>query len=73
LVEIIFGRENVDQAYLEQIFNAYDRNNDGFLQVNEFYLFLKDMKPEIDETEASLVFSWFDINLDGIIDKNEFL
>ena len=43
------------------------------LSASEFSLFLKDLKPDISETQISIVFSWFDINLDGIIDNSEFL
>ena len=70
--------DNLDEINLTgldlfKLFKKYDRNQNGFLEINEYIQCMKDSEVKLTEPEIITLGLSADINGDGRIDYEEFM
>ena len=66
-------------SYIDEVFNIYDFNRSGTLEVQEMHLFFNDLFQRIGDPrrynsqEIYQIFAEADLNRDGRVDRNELL
>ncbi|KAJ9541266.1 hypothetical protein OSB04_027772 [Centaurea solstitialis] len=75
IFEDIFEEEQPRLDELEEAFDAFDENKDGFIDARELQraLFSLEMKKITDIEDCKRMIQAFDENIDGMIDFNEFV
>jgi len=67
------GQKFKDSGYnLHQCFSVFDRDEDGFLTIDEWKRAMSAFGPELSENDAEAVFRRFDDNGDGLMSIHEF-
>ena len=66
-------RDAAEIARLREDFVHFDRNDDGFMDFDEFVRFLKALEAGMSESECHLGFHEIDTDHDGVIEFSEFL
>ena len=68
--------KDLDQEQIKQIreeFDFFDRDNNGEIDVDEFFELIKVLSPKAKQSSATEGFALIDTNGDGSIDFDEFL
>ncbi|XP_071369553.1 ras and EF-hand domain-containing protein-like [Centroberyx affinis] len=65
------GVSKVEQRGLRTLFHAYDVDNSGEIEKNEFFTICQELN--VPESEAENIFNRLDINKDGTVTLEEFL
>ena len=67
------GDEKIDPANLKEIFRIYDRDNDGFITINELGNAMKSLGYETGNEELQELIKEFDKDENGNLDVDEFV
>ncbi|KAL7753792.1 hypothetical protein RI367_000724 [Sorochytrium milnesiophthora] len=62
-----------DHAFLDRLFDAFDQNNDGYIDFREFIHGLSMFVRGTPEEKLELSFRLYDINKDGLVSRKELL
>ena len=58
---------------LKRLFQTFDINGNGTLELKEFKRAMKDFKLELEEVDIENIFNSFDQNGDGVLQLGEFM
>jgi Ca2+-binding EF-hand superfamily protein len=61
------------RAEVREAFDQFDANHDGRLQQSEFLRFIRELDPNMTETDARVGFAEIDVDHDRVIEFEEFL
>lgn len=58
---------------LKRLFQTFDIDGNGTLEMKEFKRALKDFKLDLEDSDIENIFNSFDVNHDGVLQLNEFI
>jgi Ca2+-binding EF-hand superfamily protein len=58
---------------LKKLFQTFDFNNNGTIELNEFQKSVRDFKLDLEDADIQTLFSCFDTDNNGVISITEFM